>query len=258
MSFFGNLHAMLAFMGHFWPIGIVCFIALKAGGGYVPPPNGGPGGDMGMGKTVKKEVQANATMNGIHRQAACLPGRFCADTLPPAVLHCARQQRRPCAALREFRCDAACSPHRHTASYGQALLATKKWPAYAGHFPELHQRRLGLVGVWDRADAAAALSALLDFGSLRTLPAADAALEPVCLGLRGAMWILRFHKLLFGEIPRPPPPRPAPRRAPAAHLLAARRRTEVRAHVLEATKPPPEIRVHENFLSGRRHIITVR
>lgn len=54
MSFFGNLHATLVYMGHFWPLGVLCFIALKAGGGYVPPPNGGPGGDMGMGKTVKK------------------------------------------------------------------------------------------------------------------------------------------------------------------------------------------------------------
>ena len=54
MSFLGNLHSMFTFMGRFWLDGLVCFLALKAGGGYVPPPNGGPGGDGGMGKTVKK------------------------------------------------------------------------------------------------------------------------------------------------------------------------------------------------------------
>lgn len=42
------------------PIAVGVLLIFKAAGGskYAPPPNGGPGGDMGLGRTFKKAVHS--------------------------------------------------------------------------------------------------------------------------------------------------------------------------------------------------------
>jgi hypothetical protein len=60
-----HLGEVLSNMGAFAPISVVILLLLKGAGNsrYSPPPQGGPGGDMGMAKTVRKAFRTVVGLN---------------------------------------------------------------------------------------------------------------------------------------------------------------------------------------------------
>lgn len=60
-----HLGEVLSDMAAFVPISVVILLLLKGAGSsrYSPPPQGGPGGDMGVAKTVKKTFRAAIGLN---------------------------------------------------------------------------------------------------------------------------------------------------------------------------------------------------